>query len=56
MVIEILSPSTACYDLRDEKEIYAMHEVKEYCIVDSIEKSIEVYENMNSEFVLMEGR
>ncbi len=55
LVIEILSPSTAYYDLRHEKEIYAMHGVKEYWIVDPIEKSIEVYENMNSEFVLTGG-
>ncbi len=51
MVIEILSPSTAYYDLRHEKEIYAMHGVKEYWIVDPIEKSIEVYESKNSELV-----
>ncbi len=38
MVIEILSPSTAYYDLRYEKEIYAMHGVKEYWIVDPIER------------------
>ncbi len=51
MVIEILSPSTAYYDLRHEKEIYAMHGVKEYWLVDPIEKSIEVYESKNSELV-----
>lgn len=52
LVIEILSPSTAYYDLRHKKEIYAKHGVKEYWIVDPIEKSIEVYENKNSKFML----
>ena len=52
IVIEILSPSTAYYDLVHKKEIYARHGVKEYWIVDPMEKKIEVYENKNGEFAL----
>lgn len=50
LVIEILSESTAYYDLKHKKRIYESSGVKEYWIVDPMEKSIEVYENINSEF------
>ncbi len=50
LVIEILSESTAYYDLRYKKRVYERTGVKEYWIVDPIEKSIEVYENVNGEF------
>ena len=50
LVIEILSPSTAYYDLRHKKRIYEKSGVKEYWIVDPMEKGIEVYENVNGEF------
>ena len=52
LVIEILSPSTAYYDLRHKKRIYEKSGVKEYWIVDPMEKGIEVYENVNGEFKL----
>ena len=52
LIIEILSPSTAYYDLVHKKEIYAKHGVKEYWIVDPMKKKIEVYENKNGEFIL----
>ena len=52
IVFEILSPSTAYYDLRHKKDIYAKHGVKEYWIIDPMEKSIEVYEQKDSEFEL----
>ncbi|MBI4689911.1 MAG: Uma2 family endonuclease [Nitrospirae bacterium] len=54
MVIEILSPSTAYYDLKHKNNIYAKHGVKEYWIVDPMEKSIEVYENKENAFVLFD--
>jgi len=53
LVVEILSPSTAYYDLRHKKAIYARHGVKEYWIVDPGERSIELYENRGNEFVLV---
>jgi len=51
LVIEILSPSTAYYDLVHKKEIYARHGVKEYWIVDPMEKKIDIYENRGGEFI-----
>ena len=50
LVIEILSESTAYYDLKHKKRVYEKSGVKEYWIVDPMEKSIEVYENVNGEF------
>ncbi len=46
LVVEILSPSTAYYDLRAKKRVYAAAGVREYWIVDPMEKSVEVYENI----------
>lgn len=53
LVIEILSPATAYYDLRHKKNVYEKSGVKEYWIVDPIEKSIEVYENREGRFELV---
>jgi len=50
LVMEILSPATAYYDLRHKKQVYEKSGVKEYWIVDPMGKSIEVYENVNGEF------
>lgn len=52
LVIEILSPATAYYDLRHKRRIYESSGVKEYWIVDPMEKGIEVYENIGGEFKL----
>jgi len=43
LVLEVLSPSTAYYDLRQKKNIYEKYGVKEYIIIDPIERSIELY-------------
>lgn len=53
LVIEILSPSSAYYDLRHKMKVYAKHGVKEYWIVDPDERSIEIYENINNHFFLV---
>jgi Uma2 family endonuclease len=50
LVIEILSESTAYYDLRHKKRVYEKTGVKEYWIVDPMEKGIEVYENVGGGF------
>jgi Uma2 family endonuclease len=42
IVIEILSPSTAYYDLKHKKEVYYEHGVEEYWIVDPADESIEI--------------
>ncbi len=52
LVIEILFESTAYYDLRHKKNLYEKTGVKEYWIVDPMEKSIEVYENSSEGFRL----
>ncbi len=52
LVIEILSPSSAYYDLRHKMHVYEASGIREYWIVDPIEKSIEVYKNGDSGFRL----
>ena len=43
MVIEILSPSNAYYDLIQKKDVYEKHGVKEYLIFDPIAKNASLY-------------
>jgi len=52
LVIEILSPSSAYYDLRHKMRVYESSGAREYWIVDPIEKSIEVYQNGANGFSL----
>lgn len=51
LVIEILSPSTAKYDLEEKKDNYERYGVKEYWIVDPATKSTQGYCLQNDEFV-----
>lgn len=53
LVIEVLSPSTAYYDLHRKKEVYQQSGVLEYWIVDPIERSVEVYENSDRRYNLV---
>lgn len=43
LVVEILSPSNAYYDLRQKKDIYEKFGVKEYIIIDAIGSIGELY-------------
>lgn len=43
LIVEILSESTAYIDLIKKKKLYEKFQVKEYWIVDPIEKSITIY-------------
>jgi Uma2 family endonuclease len=43
LVIEILSPSNAYYDLRQKKDIYEKYGVKEYIVIDPIGLVAELY-------------
>ncbi len=52
LVVEILSPSTAYYDLKKKKEMYEKYGVKEYWIVDPMEKTIDVLVHRNGSFTL----
>lgn len=51
LVVEVLSPSTGYYDLTHKKRVYAEHGVKEYWIVDPIEKTVEVFENVEGTYI-----
>ena len=55
LVIEILSPATAYYDLRKKFKIYEKYRVKEYWIIDLEEKNIEVYVNKGNRFYLIQN-
>lgn len=52
LVVEVLSPSTAKNDKGIKKDIYEKFGVKEYWIVNTIDKSVEVYLNNNGRFYL----
>lgn len=54
LVIEIISPSTAYYDLIEKKEIYERHGVREYWLVDPKKQWVEVYQNVNQKFELLQ--
>ncbi len=52
LVIEVLSPSTAYYDLIGKKEIYEHYGILEYWIVDPKRKALEVLQSKNRKFEL----
>lgn len=43
LVVEILSPSNAYYDLRLKKDVYEKYGVKEYIIIDPIAQNADLY-------------
>lgn len=43
LVVEILSPTTAYYDLKKKFRVYEKHGVREYWIVDPEDHSIQIY-------------
>ncbi len=53
LIVEILSPSTAYYDLKHKKNIYELSGVKEYWIVDPMEKTVEIFFNENKKYTLI---
>jgi Uma2 family endonuclease len=52
LVVEILSPRTAYYDLKKKFKVYERHGVREYWIVDPQDRNIAVYENQEGKFML----
>ena len=56
LVIEILSESNAYYDLKHKKNIYEKYGVKEYWIIDPMDKSIEVFEGKAKKFTLIDQK
>jgi Uma2 family endonuclease len=53
LVIEILSPSTAHYDLKEKFRVYEKSGVREYWIVDPGMNSVEIYSNEKEHFSLI---
>jgi len=53
IVIEIISPSTAYYDLIEKKEVYEKYGVKEYWIIDPKSKTFEIYLNSENGFEII---
>ncbi|MBE0427362.1 MAG: Uma2 family endonuclease [Nitrospirae bacterium] len=52
LIIEILSPSTAYYDIKKKYRVYERYDVKEYWIVDPDMRGVEVFLNDKGEFSL----
>ena len=52
LIVEILSPSTAYYDLRQKKDIYEKYGVKEYILIDPLQLNAEIYILEENHFVL----
>ncbi len=52
LVIEILSPSTAYYDIKKKFRVYEKGGVKEYWIVDPEMNTVEIYLNEDGHFSL----
>ncbi len=55
LIIEILSPATAKYDLNDKKDIYEQFGVKEYWIVDPDAKFATGYKLAGKEYKAIES-
>jgi len=53
IVVEILSPSTAHYDLKNKFKVYERSGIHEYWIVDPEMNSVEVYTNKGGRFSLI---
>ncbi len=51
LIIEILSPATAFYDLNEKKRNYEKYGVKEYWVIDPENEKVIGYENINGEFI-----
>jgi Uma2 family endonuclease len=51
LVIEVLSPSTGYIDRGKKYRLYERHGVREYWLIDPLEKFVEVYILTNSKFI-----
>jgi len=52
LIIEIVSPSTAYYDMISKKEIYENYGVKDFWIVDPKKQWVEIFLNIGNRFEL----
>jgi len=55
LVVEILSPSNAYYDLGHKRRIYESSGVREFWVIDPMDKSVEVYRNDGGRFIPFES-
>lgn len=55
LIIEILSPSSAYYDLGSKYKVYEKAGVKEYWLIHPDRKAIEVFENKEGKFELIQA-
>jgi Uma2 family endonuclease len=53
LVVEILS-SNKKYDQEEKKYVYELHDVREFWLIDTKKKTVEVFENQRKEFVLLQ--
>lgn len=52
LVVEVLSPGTAKNDRQHKKDVYARCGVREYWIVDTVNRSVEVYLPSDGQLIL----
>ena len=55
LIVEVLSPSTAKYDLSVKKDIYEQYGVREYWIIFPESRMITVYQNIDKRFMLLDA-
>jgi Uma2 family endonuclease len=55
LIIEILSPSTAKFDIEDKKAVYEQYGVKEYWIVEPESKAVSGFTLTNQEYSELES-
>jgi Uma2 family endonuclease len=53
VIVEILSPSNASFDLRQKKEVYEKRKVKEYWTVDPATKSVKGFVFSSKRFKIL---
>lgn len=53
LVVEILS-SNKKYDQEEKKYVYELHDVREFWLIDTKKKTVEIFENQRKEFVLLQ--
>lgn len=53
LVVEILSTNKK-YDQEEKKYIYELYDVREFWLIDTKKKTVEVFENQRKEFVILQ--
>lgn len=51
LIVEVLSPGTTRQDRKGKFALYERHGVREYWIVDPVDRYIEVYQNQDHQFI-----